>query len=571
MSRVRAPLDPPNSQLVAEFLFSCSVSDIIFVMQARNRWISRLFTERIHVSWLIASFCFGVIVGVSLAYSIRLSQTAEILFLVIAMVLLVLVFLSRLRVMIFFVLISGALFGIWRGNLVQSDLDSYKTWVGKSVVIIGSVESDPDFVSSSEVRLRLNKINIISSAEHDQLSAQSIDDIKNYFTDLPGRIWASSFTHLTDIKRGDKVEIAGKMKAGFGSFSASIGYGSIKNVERAPNSDPLGDMRDAFGAKLRAVIDEPEASLGMGILAGQKTALPADLSAAFIIASLSHIVVASGYNLTILIRFARRIFAKISRFAGLVFGAGLMLLFVGVTGLSPSMERASLVAGLSLIAWYYGRKFHPMVLLLFVASITIIFDPTQLWGDAGWYLSFLSFAGVIVLAPLIRDYFWGDKTSSEASNEEEKTENLEKRKRSFRQKVIAIGASIRQVFIETLSAQIMAMPIIVLFMGQFAPYGLIANLLVLPILPLTMLLTFMAGMASAALPIGVAEVVAEPANWLLSYIVKVANWVSDLPGASQNFSISPMICGAFFLILIGVVLYLKHRTKHNFYADNVVE
>ena len=71
------------------------------------------------------------------------------------------------------------------------------------------------------------------------------------------------------------------------------------------------------------------------------------------------------------------------------------------------MSRAGLVAGLGLLVWYYGRKTHPFVLLSFAAAVTLIVNPSYLWGDLGWYLSFGAFIGVIVLAPLIHRYFWG--------------------------------------------------------------------------------------------------------------------------------------------------------------------
>ena len=131
--------------------------------------------------------------------------------------------------------------------------------------------------------------------------------------------------------------------------------------------------------------------------------------------------------------------------------------------------------------------------------------------------------------------------------------------------------SIRQVFIETLSAQIMAAPIIALFMGNFAPYGLIANILVLPFLPLTMLLTFIAGIGAFLLPHPLAIIVAQPATWLLNYIIGIANWVADFPGASQSIEISGWAVAGIFVIIFAIVVYLRLKTKHALRDSNVVE
>jgi competence protein ComEC len=190
-------------------------------------------------------------------------------------------------------------------------------------------------------------------------------------------------------------------------------------------------------------------------------------------------------------------------------------------------------------------------------------------------MSFLSFVGVIILAPLLRDYFWGRK--------KKKTVPLRAkiwgkfRRRYFAKKNFVAppprepSFNLRQIFMETMSAQIMAAPIIALFMGQFSPYGLLANLLVLPILPLVMLLTFIAGLAAFILPTFLAQIMATPAEWLLDYVIGVARLVADLPGASQEIAISPWPSVAVFAVIVAAIFYLKRVTKHNFREDNVVE
>jgi competence protein ComEC len=297
----------------------------------------------------------------------------------------------------------------------------------------------------------------------------------------------------------------------------------------------------------------------MGIIAGQKTALPVIVAAAFIAASLTHIVVASGYNLTILVRFARRFFARISRLFALLGAGGLVFCFALVTGFSPSMTRASLVAGLSLLAWYYGRKFHPVVLLSIAAAVTVAINPFYLWGDAGWYMSFLSFVGVLILAPLLKSYFWGDKKEFRKRRLFKKGEPREK------------THALRQVVVETLSAQVMAAPIIALFLGQFSPYGILANVVVLPIVPLAMLLTFVAGLSAFILPSFLAEIVAWPATQLLNYIIGVAKWTADLPGAAQSVEMSVLSTVLTLVLLLALILFLRKKTGHRLRENNVIE
>ncbi|MCL2038198.1 ComEC/Rec2 family competence protein, partial [Candidatus Saccharibacteria bacterium] len=339
-----------------------------------HMWWVELFRKKIHTSWLIASVASGFLAGVGLSAVQATALFGQTFFFALAIIFLIPIFASRLRIMILFAIITGLFIGLWRGTLTRVDLDIYSDFLGQNVVLRGKVSEDPDFGPSHDLRVRLVDVEVILQADYNKLLSEEIEndeDLNDYFTALPGQVWASAFLHGgIEVKRSDVVEITGQLRPGFGTFPANMSFANLSSVTHSLTADPMRDLRDGFGDKLRQVIPSPAADLGMGILAGQKTALPFALSAAFMIASLTHIVVASGYNLTILTRFARRLFSKISRFAALGFGGGLVFAFASVTGFSPSMTRASLVAGFSLLAWYYGRKFHPVVLLTIVAAIT---------------------------------------------------------------------------------------------------------------------------------------------------------------------------------------------------------
>jgi competence protein ComEC len=220
----------------------------------------------------------------------------------------------------------------------------------------------------------------------------------------------------------------------------------------------------------------------------------------------------------------------------------MIVAFMAVTGLSPSMSRAGLVASLSLLAWYYGRKFHPMVLLPFAAAITLLINPSFGWNDLGWQLSFAAFAGVMIVAPLLQQYFFGDKKPG----------------------------TIRQILGETICAQIVTLPILELALGQFSNVAVITKLLVLPLVPLAMLLTFIGGVAGLVVP-GVANVVGLPASWLLDYMIKVAEYMSHLSWAQTQLAINGWIVGVCYVLLAVGCAYVWRKTKFNLRDSNVVE
>lgn len=480
------------------------------------------FKRKIHPSWLIAMQSAAIVVGVALVSLINQSVFSSSLWLAIAMVLSVFAFWKRMLIFIPIVLICGLMIGFWRGSLLSSQLAVYQNLIGSAVTVSGSVVDDPDSGAQRGLVLRIGDI---ISKEHT----------------LPGTIWVSSM-QVKDVKRGDIVTVSAKLSKGFGSFAAVMYDAKIITIMRPQPGDIARQARDWFADKVRLAISEPEVSLGLGYLVGQKSALTPELQQALVATGLTHVVVASGYNLTILVRLARRLFARVSKYLATLVSGSMVIAFMAVTGASPSMSRAGLVSGLSLAAWYYGRKFHPLVLLPFAAAITTLINPTYAWNDLGWQLSFLAFGGVMLLAPLLQAYFFGGKKPG----------------------------IIRQILGETISAHVVTLPILVLAFGQFSNVAIIANLLVLPLVPLAMLLTFIAGIGSIIMP-GLAHIIGLPAQWLLDYMVGVINYFASLGWSQTNLVITPFIAIGAHLIIVVVCFYLWRATKLNLRETNVVE
>lgn len=248
--------------------------------------------RRIHISWLIAAFAGGVVTGVILAqYS---SAFAYLPWVILAVLVAGFGFWRGKLYATPLILMAGALVGLWRGGILQTNLAPYKNLAGFVVEIEGKVSEDPELDKNNVtvVRLDVSRVN-----EHP----------------LAGKVWVS-VSERVDVKRGDVVMLKGKVSDGFGSFAASIYRADVVRVHRPVPGDVAGQVRDWFAGKIREVVPDPAASLGIGYLLGQRRSLPPELDEALKIAGLTHIVVASGYNLTILVRFARRIFVKLSKY-----------------------------------------------------------------------------------------------------------------------------------------------------------------------------------------------------------------------------------------------------------------
>ncbi len=416
----------------------------------------------------------------------------------------------------------ASVLGLSYGSAHLGERDRYILFYGKEVTLEGRVKEDPTRAPSGRVSLQL-------------------DEVKLEGANFAGTVLVS-VAKAGEVKRGDRAQTRGVLGESFGSFPATMKVLSLRGLRRPVPGDVGRVVRDWFGEQVRQVVSEPQASLGMGFLTGQKNALPEDLAEALKIAGLTHIVVASGYNLTILVRMARRLFARFSKYGSTIAAAVMIVSFVGITGMSPSMTRAGLVSALSLLAWYYGRVFHPLVLLPFAAAITVMLQPSYVWGDLGWQLSFAAFAGVMILSPLLQRYFFGAKEPG----------------------------IIRQVAGETLSAHIVTVPIIALGFGVISNVAIVANMLVVPLVPLAMLLTFACGVLAAAQLPFLAELVAYPTTWLLRYMVEVATYVSELSWAQVGV-VLPWWGWCLYLVgLCGACVWMWRATRFDFRASNPI-
>ncbi len=249
--------------------------------------------------------------------------------------------------------------------------------------------------------------------------------------------------------------------------------------------------RDWFAERVKSALPIEEASLGTAYLLGVKDNLAKDFIESLRVAGLTHVVVASGTHLSILIDAARKLFGKISRRAGLVFALVFIFGFMAIVGFSPSILRAGLVSILSLVAWYSGRKFAPWRIILIAATITLLINPGFL-TNIGWQLSFASFGGIMIVGPILSRYYFGRDGPG------------------------LLGKTI----LATAAATLMTAPISLYHFGSLSLIAFAANLIVLPTLPYVMGVTFAAGVLG--LPI-----INTAAEFCLKFHIAVINFFGE--------------------------------------------
>ena len=417
---------------------------------------------------------------------------------------------------IFFALLAGMLFGILRTDKINHDRLDVESCIGSQHEVMITVSNTP-VIKNKTWRFESNSILI--DGEKKRIFT---------YTSLP----IGDFT----LEPGNRLTLKAMPSAGFGKYSLYFSRPELLEISKPDPPSFFQQLRTRFSKKLEQLFgtqSQDEFALALGYLTGEKSFLSEDLSNKLKFVGLSHVVVASGFHLGIIVELAKKSFGKLSRFGAVFASAIAIITFVSVTGLSASILRAALISSLSLFAWYFGRKFHPARLLLYAAAISLTINPLYAL-DIAWQLSFASFAGLLLLAPLLQDYFYGSE------------------KPGF----------IASAFIQSTAAQLCCLPLSIYSFGSFSLIGLISNLLIPPTIPLAMLLSLSCVLFA---PVdGLGDFLVFSAKSLFGLHVWIIKKLSSLKFGFVTLESNNKLALLLFLIPIAIFLFLKLRTRYDF-------
>ncbi|HEY5667951.1 MAG TPA: ComEC/Rec2 family competence protein [Candidatus Saccharimonadales bacterium] len=474
--------------------------------------LRRIFRYRLRRHWLVTGFCVALFAGVFLAQRVVLGD-ARWLWLCLAP----LPFALKKHGALALLLLAGCGLGLgwWRGGIFALRMRGDGELYDKQVILVGQAGDEAVYGKQYQLEFTLQQV-------------QVVQPVRREFT---GSLTVSGFG-APAIYRGDTVAVTGKLKQTLGNNVGAVRFAKLTVIRR--DSSWLNAFRRQFIAGMQSALPEPAASFGLGLLIGQRSTLPDDVNNQLRRVGLTHVIAVSGYNLTIIVMACRRMLAGRSKYQTLVACLAVMGLFLLATGSSPPIVRASIVSMLSIWAWYYGRSIKPIVLLLVSGAITAVMYPPYLWGNVSWYLSFLSFFGVLVLGPLVTRRLCGGREPK----------------------------LLLAVIIETVCATVVVLPYSLYIFGQVSVVGLLANVLVVPLIPLAMCLALIAGLGGMCLSM-VSGWMAWPATFLLTYILDIAAFLSGLPHAYiENVGVSWRAM-VFMYATIATVLFILQQTVYS--------
>ena len=434
---------------------------------------------------------------------------------------------SSALVAIFLIIASlGALRSVWNVQTIAEQVARQSAAYDRQAVVEGVVQNDPASTATS-VRAIL-AVSSINKAPMDGLVLVS----------LPAN---------TPLAYGDRIKIRGLLQAPQ-TFQTNTGrefdYPHYLNVQgvtsvvmravlfaRIPPAPSLVgtlfSLRHSFERSLERSISEPAAALLEGIELGDKNAMPKDLNQAFISSGLVHMVVLSGYNLSVVSEAVLRALSFLPQVAALSVGGIGMILFAIMTGGGAATVRALMMGLIAILARYFGRSADALRALAFAAAAMALWSPLSVLYDPSFILSMLATLGLILLSPTVEGWvggFLGGLRKDPHPNPLPGGEGATPATSSLLANLRAIAAS-------TISVQIFVLPALLYFTGIFSFVSIPANLLALPIVPFTMLAGFITGLCGLVSQ-SLALIPALATTAALQWIILVATTAAALPFAT---------------------------------------
>jgi competence protein ComEC len=275
----------------------------------------------------------------------------------------------------------------------------------------------------------------------------------------------------------------------------------------------LFSIKHRFESSLEQLYPEPDTALLEGILLGERRGLPKDLQDAFVTSGLVHVVVLSGYNISIVANAVLYATSFLPKIIGYSFGAILMILFALMTGAGATTVRACIMGLIAILAQYLQRPAAALRALGVAAVCMALWNPLVVAYDSSFILSVLATFGLITLSPSVEKYLkWIPKYKF---------------------------FDVRSIAASTIAVQIFVLPALLYFTGVLSFMALPANLLALPVVPFAMLGGFLAGVIGLVHP-----VLAVPfmfvSDLLLKWMIVVAQTEHMLPYSSTVVSAIPV-------------------------------
>lgn len=287
----------------------------------------------------------------------------------------------------------------------------------------------------------------------------------------------------------------------------------------------------------RCGVTEDEFGVGAAILLGYDESLPAQVKQNYVAAGSMHILCVSGMHVGIIYLLASFLlgFLGKGKRAALIRRLTLLVLiwfYALLTGLSPSILRATLMITFVLFGELIHRKGFALNSIAASAFVLLMIDPNNLFA-IGFQLSYVAVVGVVLLQkPIYNLVYVNDKL-------------LDK---------------VWEITAVSLAAQISTIPFTIYYFNQFTPYFWLSNLFMTPLSFLAILSGMLLLLFSWVPWLGV--VLGKVVWFLLHVMNQSVSWIERLPlSLVKGLYMDDLQFALSLLLLLLLLLFVNLKKK----------
>jgi competence protein ComEC len=477
--------------------------------------------------------------------------------------------------------------GLWRFNINPPKIDESKIsfYNDSQTEFIGVVADEPD-VRIDHTKLKVESNKVIEYEGQPQTAASR---------KVKGKVLISTKL-FPEFNYGDKLQIKCNLQAprnfnGF-AYDKYLARYDIYSVCYYPEIILLSSGNGSkfyagiykFKNRLKTIISqslpEPQSSLLSAIILGAKRGIPRNLSEKFSQIGISHIVAISGMHISILAMLLLYLGVMIGlhRNQAFYFATVALFLYILLIGFPASAVRAGVMGFLVLLAMRLGRLNKATNAIVFAAALMLLINPLLIY-DISFQLSFLAVLGLIYVLPVLEEMM--DRLAKVGSSEQQPPNPAILRDhvtivvspliRGARGVCRAItkgsngnlGRILKPIFtliLVTISAQITTLPAILYHFSRLSIIAPIANVLIVPLLPLVMILG-LALLISALVWIGLAQAIGWIVWLVLSYLILVVNFLSRFGFSFIDVKISWWMVAVAYGVIGGLIVKSRKSVK----------
>lgn len=372
-----------------------------------------------------------------------------------------------------------------------------------------------------------------------------------------------------NLEYGDKIQISGKfvkpsVRRNYNGFDYSSYlkslklHGSIKadniKIISKNNANKLLTFANKLNLKIKKnisiLLKDKYSSIFTGLILGDTSKIEEDIENDFKIANISHILAISGMHITYIIIGVEIIIKKFigkrrTRFVTMV----ILILYMFITGFSPSVVRASIMGILVLFSKLIYRKNDIWTSISLSLLILLIYNP-YLITNVGLQLSYLGTIGIICFNKNVYNFLRRFKIKNK------------KIRYKINRKIILFIDKIKEILSVTLSAQIVILPIMIFNFNILGIYFFISNILVSLIIGPVIIIGFVCILISF-LSIEIAKLLAIFMEIGIKFLINISE-ISHLPFSKIYLPTPKIYHIIFYYILISIVnkIYSSFNLKN---------